>query len=176
MRFLNYQRFLQMSISLHLKNNLYLEDIVDCYNENDMDLIINSDIVLNRVVRPPHCGLKYVLRGDGTGANRYGIDGFAFKKKCNPFKGTMFKIGKPWWDYVLPFHFINSGLSLYCTKNIAEHEEHERNWDENDWLDYAKQFVKLYGVSCEEDFSKFAMGAIELIEKHTIYECGRIND
>lgn len=136
-----------------------IEDIVDYYNDNNIDLILNSDIEL-----PPLAGIiERYLEDDGLLVIRkwnhksgylrpyqmepWGLDGFAFHDKVNPFRKTKFRIGSPWWDYVLPWYYVQSELPIrYLHGLVAMHEDHVLNWSVNDYYCLEIEFVKAFDI------------------------------
>jgi hypothetical protein len=157
-----------------------LEDVVDCYNDCDIDFIINSDIelapgaiCLEKYSKNITDSLLYIRRWDYNNNNKYnckifpwGIDGFCFdrKKKTNPFRGTSFSLGQPWWDYVLPWHFMNTNQKLYCVHGIiALHQNHTSATKPGSWDMNGKAFLDLFDIKTPTflpDAADYVLGKI----------------
>ncbi len=162
-----------------------LEDIVDYYNDNDIDFIINSDIeltntsvCLEKYSKSISDGLLYIKRWDYNNNDKnnckifkWGIDGFCFDRgiKANPFKGTSFMMGQPWWDYVLPWHFMANHKKLYCVHgSIALHQNHISATKEGSWDINGLAFTKLFNIGIQNSLNDTSIHILETIHLETI--------
>jgi len=54
-------------------------------------------------------------------------------------------LGKPWWDYWLPYAALRAGIQLRRPRHAAlTHAVHARSgWDDDDWLRCARELARL---------------------------------
>jgi hypothetical protein len=123
-------------------------------------LLINSDIVLKdesnvlqKYIDWSVNGLVIANRedhnGSFTGAVRYlfGFDAFIIHSKFyNDIPETLFCMGQTWWDYWLPFRFINTNkLVSYVREPIFFHQSHPVQYNQAEWIKMTKHFQWIEG-------------------------------
>lgn len=126
-------------------------------------LLLNSDIeiygnpsVLEAALQAPHSPMIGVRYNHAAGRHRYtgkierwGLDCFVLTPTLAatiPF--IPFGIGKPVWDYWLPYHFRQIGKTLsWARAPFFYHEEHALGWSDAEWQVGDSLMVDHYGVS-----------------------------
>jgi len=100
----------------------------------------------------------------------WGMDTFLFHGLDVPeLNRTSLSIGMPFWDYWIPFEFMNRGFILQ-TANDAPlwHENHEGRWDETDWYRTAKEFFSVMLPIAPWKFSEVAEEIHQKIKSSTM--------
>jgi hypothetical protein len=144
------------------KQQVLIEDLLACMVRiGKCTLLLNSDIeLLPSMAALPILadkvgdGLLYLVRTnhDPDGGNRSretGIDGFFFSPDTvEPFGGTLFAIGQPWWDYVLPYSYLARGRKLFTIGDeLVLHERHvTRGWSVETWEQLAPTALSILGM------------------------------
>lgn len=140
-----------------------------CRVAEDLDhpiLLINSDIQIegdqsslvdrlgdNKLV----VGIRWNHDGDLTNSTRehWGLDAFVITPEMSrSLPDLEFGIGRPAWDYWIPFHFERAGYELaFIGDPLFFHEAHPILWDDREWFFGAEQIGKHYGVDIETEFN-----------------------
>jgi len=99
----------------------------------------------------------YSVSKDETKKAR-GLDVFMFPaKSLRLIIDAPFQIGQPWWDYWIPFHFIqlNHPISI-INDEIFFHERHRKRWRKSAIEMRKQQVIDLYNIdgSCLHKFRK----------------------
>jgi hypothetical protein len=73
---------------------------------------------------------------------KFGLDVFVFNSKFTKhLPNSSFVIGKPLWDYWIPYHFALNGVKICSIHDkIAFHKNHPKRWNLQDWLLMAPNF------------------------------------
>jgi hypothetical protein len=127
-------------------------------------LVINADL---RVQATPGqieglaalaaAGMPYLLQYNCTSPGVQviepcGISAFAVHPRLVPlYDSTFLCLGKPWWDYWVPYVALKAGVPLYCpTQILCYHAQHARSgWSEADWLACALELGRLTHTAVE---------------------------
>jgi hypothetical protein len=93
----------------------------------------------------------------------WGIDGFIFRADSDfvgKFYGSALSIGAPFWDYALPFVWMEmKRLLINGPKCALYHRAHDPSWDWEDWHFCAEEIKRLgvdMGNTKEDHFAKAA--------------------
>jgi hypothetical protein len=136
-----------------------IADLLQC-SIGKWTLLINSDIELtpeaDRIQELETVigdGMLYLIRTNhdpcmqNVAPEPWGIDGFFFcPDSMEPFSGSQFSIGAPWWDYALPSSYLKRNRSLYMLgSQVALHERHTVNWSRQAWEQRAHETIHLLG-------------------------------
>jgi FkbM family methyltransferase len=123
-------------------------------------LFINSDIELRfepwemkRIRWLTEDGLCYFVRfnyeGDyDTAVKEWdGMDAFLLHgRQCELFQPSFLSMGKPYWDYWLPYTFHANSLPIYTVEFPASfHLKHHNRWSWTDWHTCAVEFQRIIG-------------------------------
>ena len=123
-------------------------------------LLINSDIVLRdekndigRYLQWSPNGLVIANREDHNGSfagsvrYEFGFDAFIIHSKFyDSIPQTMFCMGQTWWDYWLPYRFINTGKTVVCVREpIFYHQSHAVQYSQAEWVKMTKHFQWIEG-------------------------------
>jgi hypothetical protein len=118
-------------------------------------LLINSDIVLKDEYNHLKKYLDWSVNGlvianredhDGTFTNavryQFGFDAFIIHSRFyDSIPQTMFCMGQTWWDYWLPFRFINTGKSVVLVREpLFYHQSHAVQYNNAEWVKMTKHF------------------------------------
>jgi glycosyltransferase involved in cell wall biosynthesis len=131
-------------------------------------MLLNSDIeisghtdVLNEALQ--HCdnltiGVRYNCEG-GREPTREpdGLDCFLMTPDlARTIPPMPFGIGKPFWDYWLPFHFKNLGVHFHWIKSpFFFHVSHTVYWSSDEWLRGCMAVRDQYGVDLSNSSGEF---------------------
>lgn len=109
-------------------------------------LLINSDIelrgqqsqLLNKLRENVlFGGIRQNYREHWWNADRerWGIDAFLITPEmATKIPRMPFAIGKPYWDYWLPYHFRQLGYSIdFEGRGLFYHRDHDRRWSQSEW-------------------------------------------
>jgi hypothetical protein len=168
----------------YVRVNVLLDWVVE-YEETA--LIINSDLrlkarpeQLERLGNVAKDGLPYLLQYN------YHPDGSLFVEPCgisaffvNPKVAVLYDesflcLGKPWWDYWIPFVAVQKSIALYCPSTIlAFHPQHPSGgWTREDWLACAVELDRMTGglpahEESQEAASRMSAAVYGQIVQHT---------
>jgi len=125
-------------------------------------VIMNSDIklidpeVFQRLVEAVDDQLIYCKKWNYNMAGQlsienHGIDMFMFNSKIlNEIDQSSFCIGKPLWDFWLPWQFHKKQKRIMSVETkFLTHDYHKRNWNRNDYVKLEgnyRQFPELMNV------------------------------
>lgn len=119
-------------------------------------LLINSDIaitdsanILSQYVEKSRGGLVFANRydhnGDGQNPTRYdyGFDAFiVHSDHFSIFPQSLFAMGQTWWDYWIPYRFIQSKIPIELIKEpIFLHHRHPVQYDHSEWVRMTEHFM-----------------------------------
>ena len=135
--------------------------LLEWAGEQDMPaLLINSDIELRlapwemkRIRWLSEGGLCYFVRfnydGDYAAAIKEpdGIDAFLLHGRDRAlFSQSFMSMGKPYWDYWLPYTFNSRGLPIFTVEfPAAFHLSHHNRWSWDEWHTCALEFQRIIG-------------------------------
>jgi hypothetical protein len=79
----------------------------------------------------------------------YGLDAFMLSPAlARTLPVSPLGIGKPMWDYWLPYHFRSLGIAFnWIDTPYFFHEKHELGWNKNEWEMGKKWMMDTYGES-----------------------------
>ena len=116
--------------------------------------IINSDIILKdkrkieEIINKAQQSLVFVSRYnydnkiEECSIEKFGLDIFVFNsdfRKLIP--PSTFVIGKPLWDYWIPYHFALTQTPIFSIHDkVAFHKNHPKAWNIEDWKKMAPNF------------------------------------
>jgi hypothetical protein len=85
-------------------------------------------------------------------AEAWGIDGFFLRADGHSpgrlFADSSLRIGRPCWDYALPYAYLMRGRQLYTVDDrVLLHANHDGYWSEDDWQVGAKEMCRLLGLA-----------------------------
>lgn len=121
-------------------------DVEICGDNSVIESALQEDCKLTIGIRYNHTPGK--SRNSGK-PERYGMDCFLMTPEMAATVPDMqFAIGKPVWDYWIPYHFRN----LRCKFNWIKtpfffHESHTLGWSQDDWSMGAEWMRKAYEVN-----------------------------
>ncbi len=125
---------------------------------DDNIFILNSDIILdynikilNKIKEYTNNGLVIGIRyniGENIELEKYGIDGFALNIKFKDiFKDSIYCMGQSWWDYDLPYTFIDNNIIVYRIDSyFLIHNEHKQQWKTKDWITLSNYFKLTHNI------------------------------
>jgi hypothetical protein len=152
---------LKTSESIFGKHLVPINVMLDWAAEQNVPaLIINADIELQltdwelkriRLLADGGlcCFIRYNHNGNTAYAERdlYGIDAFLFHGRGAPqFPVSFLSMGKPSWDYWLPYTFATRGHPIYTVEfPAAFHRNHKQHWSLEDAHRCALEFIRISG-------------------------------
>ncbi len=134
---------------------------------NTAVLLINADIEIHgeqRLIREAIAGgvligvrHNYKQNWWHSEAEKWGLDVFGITPE---FARTLprldLRIGRPMWDYFLPYHCKNQGYAKqWINEPLFFHKSHELAWTQDDWQSGAKIFCNHYGINIETDWANY---------------------
>jgi hypothetical protein len=104
-----------------------------------------------------------------------GISAFVVQPRfAGMFEASFLSLGQPWWDYWLPFAFVQMGIPLFgAGADMAYHIRHDRGggWSSDNWCTCARELDRMFGLMGEdksqEACSKMSAAVYAAIEQHT---------
>lgn len=174
---------------------VFLNDVVDyarkmaSANANSVVGLVNSDVGLYRLDVPlllevASRGLVFSRRAEVSShihsegsVYDYGYDVMFFNPNLLPdLPETSFALGEPWWDLVFPMYVLLHAIPTYaCVPVLGFHVDHEVNWSEKAWIDFADTSVKLLVPLFDDhrgacpDLYKTLQNAKENMHNHIIF-------
>lgn len=122
---------------------------------DDIICLINSDIEITDNRKKIYSLFKKADRGiclvsrynydediNKNSIEKFGLDMFCFHKKFAKLipKSNM-TIGKPLWDYWIPYHLSMYGIPIYSIHDrICFHKSHKLQWSKEDWKALSQEF------------------------------------
>lgn len=75
---------------------------------------------------------------------KFGLDTFIYPSSLiSTIPPSTLTIGKPLWDYWIPFHFAINNLPIYSIHDrISFHKKHAKEWDMEDWLLMSTNYMR----------------------------------
>lgn len=150
----------ETQIELFGKHLVKIDEMIEFFDtqEQQLVIIINSDIELydeikvNRMLSYAKNGIcitsRYNYEEDRNinEIEKWGLDVFAFNKEYSKIiPKSNHTLGKPLFDYFIPYHFAIHSLPIYSIHDrIAFHKNHSRQWNANDWRLMSKDFRKIF--------------------------------
>ncbi len=125
-------------------------------NKHDHAMLINSDIAitdpsgaLKAYIDRCGTGLVFSNRYDHNGDNQnptrydYGFDVFIIHKDhFHILPQSLFAMGQTWWDYWIPYRFIQSKIPIELVKEpIFLHHRHNVQYDNAEWVRMTEHFM-----------------------------------
>jgi hypoxanthine phosphoribosyltransferase len=133
---------------------------------NHTIMLINSDIELEgkQSLLVDRLGPKKLVAGirwnyDGELHNSsrepWGIDAFVITPEMSrSLPNLEMGIGRPTWDYWLPYHFKREGYELdFVGEPLFFHEAHTILWDDREWFLGADRVGAHYGIDIHTEFN-----------------------
>jgi hypothetical protein len=131
-------------------------------------LVVNSDIEIYghqsrlrdlAISRSMAIGIRHNYETSALHAVRepYGLDAFlVYPETVKDVPKAIYSIGRPFWDYWLPWHMMRKGFELeWIGEPLFYHKSHQLNWSSDDWQIGYHWFVKHYKESINwEDWRK----------------------
>ena len=149
----------ETSIATFGRHYIPVNALVDWAGQyNGPVLFINSDIELRmanwelkRARWVAENGLCYFVRfnhdSDHVRAVREpdGIDAFLFHgRDAHLFPRSFMSLGKPYWDYWVPYTFSSNGRPIYSVEfPVSFHLRHQNRWSWEDWHRCALEFERV---------------------------------
>lgn len=142
--------------------------LLDWVAQHGPALFINADLHLTatpaqlaRLGELAATSLPYLLQYNHTSTGVHvvepcGISAFLMSPRLVPLYATSYLcLGKPWWDYWVPYAAQRAGVPLCCpTQVLCVHEAHTRSgWSEDDWLRCAGELARLAGAPVPADMA-----------------------
>lgn len=125
------------------------------YNDNDILVLINSDIILNttkefieKLSKLSNICIPIAHRNDYTidfiknKKYNFGFDVFFINRKfINIFPPSMYSMGQTWWDYWIPYTAIKNKTPVFnISEPFAFHKEHPIQYNIKDWIKMTEYF------------------------------------
>ena len=123
-------------------------------------ILVNSDIelrdpdgILSAYIEMAKDGLIFANRhdhnGDGMNPTRYdhGFDVFIINRIFfRLLPQTLFVMGQTWWDYWIPWRFMESGIPIQLVNEpIFLHHRHPVQYDQKEWERMTEHFAWVEG-------------------------------
>lgn len=167
--------------NLYKKPYVFINSFIELAEKRGYEsvLIINSDIEIrgdvSHLFKQAETGMVIANRHDHNGDHQFptryehGFDAFFIHAKFyNLFPNTCFVMGQTWWDYWLPYRFIQNRLPIFKPmQELFFHQRHPLQYDAAEWERMTKhfQFVEKY----RECRPQHCTGEVfNTIQKHTI--------
>ena len=125
-------------------------------------LLINSDIeiygnqeVLTEKIKKRQCAIgirhNYAMTQGTAEIEPYGLDAvLIYPEQVVNVPEMQYAIGRPFWDYWLPWHLMHTGTTLeWIGEPFFYHQSHPLNWTQEDWLLGYNWSRKHYGVEVD---------------------------
>lgn len=164
---------LRTSERLFTKKLIQINAFLDLAKERNEDLfIINSDIYLTGMPELKEDGISvfqrmdYDVVMDNAIPFANGYDGFYIPNKfISIYPPSIYAMGACWWDYMVPYKAIVSGIPLYLQHGIAYHKKHSLQWPQKDWNHLASYF-KLENSIPISDLGKMGQFVLQTIKNY----------
>ena len=143
------------------KKTQRIVDLTSVASEMDRTvLLVNSDIEIygeqSTLLDPINAGklpigIRWNYSEDYHHATRepWGLDAFVFTPDAaRALPSLDFAIGKPAWDYWIPYHLQTNGVELeFIVDKLFYHRSHALNWSADEWQIGTDIFLNHYGLS-----------------------------
>ena len=131
-----------------------IDDLLAALPDDDYGGIINSDIFLKvkaSAVRAKLDASHASLIGQRWECNEWrepqnvfelGFDYFFFHGRAKPaIASSVFRIGRPAWDYWIPLKLLQAGPVVLVTEPLALHVKHPYRWPQAEYADYVRHLM-----------------------------------
>ena len=129
-------------------------------------LLINSDIeiygeqstlLMRMSSHKMLAGIRWNYDGELSNASRepWGLDAFVITPSMSSSLPELeMGIGRPTWDYWIPYHFQVHGYNLdFIGEPLFFHQSHPILWDEREWFIGADRVGAYYGIDIHTEFN-----------------------
>lgn len=165
------QRYCPIKVILDNAKNGTVNCIINddiLISNNSFEKIINKVDSNNIVI-----GKRWNYDDNSCSIEPWGIDAVAFsgdlsKKVSIPLD---FCLGKPWWDYCLPYSLLKSGFKISAFNDkCLMHKKHKSRWNNNEWIHLCITFLKHHGVEIPKVNYQELSEQTNIIVHREIYE------
>ena len=137
-------------LDLMLELGSDLNDDIVCLINSDIELTKDKEKLLELFKRAKS-GICLVSRYnydsniEENSIEKFGLDIFCFHKKfIELIPKSQFTIGRPLFDYWIPYHFAINNVPIYSIHDrISFHKKHPLQWNKNHWRELSKDFRNL---------------------------------
>lgn len=113
---------------------------------------------------------RYDHNGDNQNPTRYdhGFDAFIIHRKhFNILPQSLFVMGQTWWDYWIPYRFIQSRLPIELVKEpIFLHHRHKVQYDQREWERMTEHFIWMERYQGRRGPQQTTNEVYQTIKKH----------
>lgn len=160
-------------IQVILKNTEYGKNY--CIINDDI-LISNSSflkVVSNLTDNSVVIGKRWNYDDNVCFRDPWGIDIVAFRGDLarNISIPIEFRLGKPWWDYQLPYSFLKSGIKVKTFNDkCLLHKTHNNRWSNEEWINLCMVFLKTNGIRIPKASPQEISEQTNIVVHREIYE------